>query len=168
MFLSASPGSNPSARPSRNAAANSPSKRNETASSFGSCRSPRRTTRSTRSLDSPWLLEPMRGIRPTVSKARTIISVFPVAVVARRFLIGGRVQGVGFRMFAADRAAREGLTGYARNLPDGRVEALVEGDQESVDRMELALRRGPSHAEVASFDVEIVEPTRRHVGFSTR
>ena len=90
-----------------------------------------------------------------------------MAVVARRFLIGGRVQGVGFRMFASDRAAREGVTGYARNLPDGRVEALVEGEQESVDRMELALRRGPSHADVRSFDVEVVEPSRRHHGFST-
>jgi acylphosphatase len=89
-------------------------------------------------------------------------------IVARHFLIGGRVQGVGFRMFAADRADREGVTGYARNLPDGRVEALVEGDDESVDRMELALRRGPSHAEVESFEVEVVEPTRRHSGFSTR
>lgn len=91
-----------------------------------------------------------------------------MAIVARRFLIGGRVQGVGFRMFAADRAAREGVAGYARNLPDGRVEALVEGDEESVDRMELALRRGPSHADVESFEVEVMEPTRRHFGFSTR
>jgi acylphosphatase len=90
-----------------------------------------------------------------------------MAIVARRFLIGGRVQGVGFRMFAADRAAGEGVTGYARNLPDGRVEALVEGEQASVDRVELALRRGPSHAEVESFEVEVVEPTRRHHGFST-
>ena len=71
-------------------------------------------------------------------------------------------------MFAADRAAREGVAGYARNLPDGRVEALVEGEQESVDRMELALRRGPSHAEVESFDVEDRQPTHRATGFSTR
>lgn len=90
-----------------------------------------------------------------------------MAIVARRFLIGGRVQGVGFRMFAADRAEREGVAGYARNLPDGRLEALVEGEQESVDRIELALRRGPSHAQVESFAVEIVEPTRRRYGFST-
>jgi acylphosphatase len=90
-----------------------------------------------------------------------------MAIVARRFLIGGRVQGVGFRMFAADRAVREGVGGYARNLADGRVEVLVEGEQESVDRMELALRRGPSHADVESFDVDIVEPTRRHYAFST-
>jgi acylphosphatase len=71
-------------------------------------------------------------------------------------------------MFAADRAVREGVTGYARNLPDGRVEAVVEGEQESVDRLELALRRGPAHAQVDTFDVEIVEPSRRHSGFSTR
>src|SRR3954454_11505037 len=67
-------------------------------------------------------------------------------IVARRVLIGGRVQGVGFRMFAAARAAAEGIQGHARNLPDGRVEVLMEGDDEAVDRMELALRRGPSHA----------------------
>jgi acylphosphatase len=89
-------------------------------------------------------------------------------IVARRFLIGGRVQGVGFRMFAAARAAAEGVHGYVHNLPDGRVEAFVEGDEESVDRMELALSRGPSHAEVESFIVESIEPTRRLTGFSTR
>jgi acylphosphatase len=89
-------------------------------------------------------------------------------IVARRFLIGGRVQGVGFRMFAAARAAAEGVHGYVRNLPDGRVEALVEGDDQSVDRIELALRRGPSHADVESFDVEEIEPTGRATGFSTR
>ena len=51
-------------------------------------------------------------------------------IVARRFVIAGRVQGVGFRLFAEAAAAREGVHGYVRNLPDGRVEALVEGDQE--------------------------------------
>jgi acylphosphatase len=89
-------------------------------------------------------------------------------IVARRFLIGGRVQGVGFRMFAAARAAAEGVHGYVQNLADGRVEAFVEGDEESVDRMELALSRGPSHAEIESFAVESLEPTRRFTGFSTR
>ena len=89
-------------------------------------------------------------------------------IVARRFLIGGRVQGVGFRMFAAARAAAEGVLGYIKNLPDGRVEALVEGDQEAVDRVELALRRGPSHAHVESVTVESVEPTHRATGFATR
>jgi acylphosphatase len=89
-------------------------------------------------------------------------------IVARRFLIGGRVQGVGFRMFTEARAAAEGVHGYIRNLPDGRVEALVEGDQESVDRIELALRRGPAGARVESFEVDVVEPSRRGTGFTTR
>jgi acylphosphatase len=89
-------------------------------------------------------------------------------IVARRFLIGGRVQGVGFRMFAEAKASREGVHGYVRNLPDGRVEALVEGDHESVDRIELALRRGPIGADVSAFEVEDVTPSGRVTGFSTR
>jgi acylphosphatase len=89
-------------------------------------------------------------------------------IVARRFLIGGCVQGVGFRMFAEARAAAEGVHGYVRNLADGQVEALVEGDEESVDRIEMALRRGPTGARVESFIVEVVEPARRATGFSTR
>jgi acylphosphatase len=89
-------------------------------------------------------------------------------IVARRFLIGGQVQGVGFRMFTEARAAAEGVHGYVKNLPDGRVEALVEGDDEAVDRIELALRRGPIGARVESFEVETQAPTLRATGFSTR
>ena len=89
-------------------------------------------------------------------------------IVARRFLIGGRVQGVGFRMFAEARAAAEGVHGYVRNLADGRVEALVEGDRESVDRVELALRRGPAGARIESFVVELVAPGGRATGFMIR
>lgn len=88
--------------------------------------------------------------------------------VARRFLIGGRVQGVGFRMFAEARAAAEGVHGYVRNLADGRVEAVVEGERESVDRVELALRRGPAGAHIESFDVELVAPGGRATGFVIR
>jgi acylphosphatase len=89
-------------------------------------------------------------------------------IVARRFLIGGRVQGVGFRMFVQERAAVEGVHGYVQNLHDGRVDALVEGDEESVDRMELALRRGPIGARVDAFIVEDVVPSRRATGFTVR
>ena len=78
------------------------------------------------------------------------------------------MQGVGFRMFAAARAAAEGVHGYAKNLPDGRVEAWIEGDEEAVDRVELALRRGPAHALIETFEVEDVAPTHRTTGFSTR
>ena len=83
-------------------------------------------------------------------------------------MIGGRVQGVGFRMFAESAAAREGVHGYVRNLADGRVEALVEGDQAAVDRVELALRRGPSGARVESFEVEPAAPSHRATGFHIR
>lgn len=92
----------------------------------------------------------------------------PRMIVARRFLIGGRVQGVGYRMFVEARAAAEGVHGYVRNLPDGRVEAFVEGDEESVDRMELALGRGPIGARVDAFIVEPAEPSRRATGFTIR
>ena len=74
--------------------------------------------------------------------------------VARRFVISGRVQGVGFRWFTQETASREGLTGWVRNLPDGRVEAIVEGDSESVTRVERALRTGPRGARVATFTVD--------------
>jgi acylphosphatase len=89
-------------------------------------------------------------------------------IVARRFLIGGRVQGVGFRVFVEARAAIEGVHGWVRNCEDGRVEALVEGDEASVDRMELALRRGPGGARVESVDVEEVAPRHRATGFMIR
>jgi acylphosphatase len=68
--------------------------------------------------------------------------------VARRFVISGRVQGVGFRWFTHDAASREGVVGWVRNLPDGRVEALVEGEREAVTRVERALHTGPRGARV--------------------
>ena len=89
-------------------------------------------------------------------------------IVARRFLIAGRVQGVGFRMFAQDAAMREGVHGFVRNLPDGRVEAQVEGDQAAVDRVELKLRRGPAGARIDAFGVEPAAPSGRATGFVIR
>ncbi len=85
--------------------------------------------------------------------------------VARRFTVSGRVQGVGFRYFTQDIARREGLTGVVRNLPDGRVEAVAEGDDESLTRFEAALRRGPSHARVAHVDVDSVGHTGAYFDF---
>jgi acylphosphatase len=85
--------------------------------------------------------------------------------VARRYLVSGRVQGVGFRYFTQDIAAREGLTGRVRNLPDGSVEVVAEGDSDSLQRLEAALWRGPSHARVENVAVESATPTGRHAGF---
>jgi acylphosphatase len=89
--------------------------------------------------------------------------------VARHFWISGRVQGVGFRYFAKDAAEREGVTGWVRNLPDGRVEALVEGEDAAVTRVERALRQGPGGARVSDVAVDDQEPpTGTHHGFSIR
>jgi acylphosphatase len=85
--------------------------------------------------------------------------------IARRFVVSGRVTGVGFRYFAQDIARREGLIGVVRNLPDGRVEAIAEGDEESLTRLEAALRRGPSRARVDNVQIDALPPAGRYVGF---
>ena len=86
-------------------------------------------------------------------------------VVARRFLISGRVQGVGYRFFALEAGAREGLGGFVRNLEDGRVEAQAEGEQAGVDRFEQALYQGPAWARVERLEVEDLIPTGRSRAF---
>jgi len=86
--------------------------------------------------------------------------------IARRFVISGRVQGVGFRWFTKDAAVREGVTGWVRNLPDGRVEALVEGDAEAVTRIERHLRQGPPGARVQTVNTITEQPSGAYRSFS--
>lgn len=86
--------------------------------------------------------------------------------IARRFLIDGRVQGVGFRWFTQEAASREGATGWVRNLPDGRVEAWVEGESDAVTRVERALRSGPAGSRVANVVVDDEDATGGYKGFS--
>jgi acylphosphatase len=88
--------------------------------------------------------------------------------VARRFVISGRVQGVGFRWFAQTAAAREGIHGWVRNLADGRVEAKAEGEVEAIDRFEQALRHGPPGARVEQLEIEHTAPESRDAGFTVR
>jgi acylphosphatase len=88
--------------------------------------------------------------------------------VARRFVVSGRVQGVGFRYFTQDTARREGVTGWVRNLPDGRVEALAEGDADAVTRLERALRTGPRGARVDRLYVDDEDPTGKYATFSVK
>jgi len=68
--------------------------------------------------------------------------------VARRYVIAGRVQGVGFRWFAHDAAAIEGVHGWVRNLADGTVEVVAEGDAAALDAFQRELERGPSGGRV--------------------
>jgi len=86
-------------------------------------------------------------------------------IIARRFRVAGRVQGVGFRWFTEEAALREGVSGHVRNLPDGSVEAEVEGEADAILRFERALRQGPRAARVESVDVTELSPTGRVTGF---
>ncbi len=68
--------------------------------------------------------------------------------------VSGRVQGVFFRAETADFARRLGLAGWVRNLPDGRVEALFEGEKEDIEKAVEFCRRGPPGAYVSDFGVQ--------------
>ena len=88
--------------------------------------------------------------------------------IARRFVVTGRVQGVGFRYFVHDAARREGVTGYVRNLPDRTVEAFVEGESESVLRVERAIRSGPAGARVEDVHFDDETPLGTYRDFSIK
>jgi acylphosphatase len=79
-------------------------------------------------------------------------------VNAKRLLIAGRVQGVGYRMWMMQKATALGLSGWVRNRADGKVEALIAGDMAAVEEMSRACRRGPRLAEVSSIDEEMADP----------
>ncbi len=87
---------------------------------------------------------------------------------ARRFLIAGRVQGVGFRFFAREAAAREGLRGFVRNLEDGRVEVEAEGDQAALERLERSLHQGPPGAKILDVTVSELPPVGQTPLFQIR
>ena len=89
-------------------------------------------------------------------------------IVARRYVISGRVQGVGFRYFTEAAAAREGILGWVRNTPDGCVEVVAEGDAEALERFERSLRHGPRGARVERVDVDDTTPTGRETGFTIK
>ena len=88
---------------------------------------------------------------------------------SRRFVISGRVQGVGFRYFVQSVAIRESLSGWVRNLDDGRVETAALGDKDALERFERAIREGPSGARVDSVVVDDTFPmSDRASGFHIR
>ncbi len=88
-------------------------------------------------------------------------------IQARRYYVAGMVQGVGFRYFAQRVAGRLGVAGYAKNLPDGRVEVYAVGTGEQLRALRGELERGPrmaSVSEVAEEEAEVL--TLRSGGFS--
>jgi acylphosphatase len=73
--------------------------------------------------------------------------------MARRFVIHGRVQGVGFRYYVSAEAQKLGISGWVRNNLNGTVEALAAGSREQLTRFHEALRRGPRAARVENVEV---------------
>ncbi len=88
--------------------------------------------------------------------------------LARRYLVSGRVQRVGFRFFTQSAAAREGLHGWVENRSGGQVAILAEGEQEALDRFEHQVRHGPIGARVDAVEVEDIGATGRETGFHIR
>jgi acylphosphatase len=84
-----------------------------------------------------------------------------------RVVIRGRVQGVFFRAETRSRARSLGLQGWVRNVPDGTVEAVFEGERERIESMLGWCRRGPALAHVDDIEVEW-EPPQGDVGFAAR
>lgn len=91
-----------------------------------------------------------------------------MAVVRLHIYVSGRVQGVFYRSNTRRRALELGLTGWVRNLPDGRVEAVVEGEEDQVDRLVQWCRRGPRSAVVTGLEVERETPTGEFEAFRVR
>jgi acylphosphatase len=88
-------------------------------------------------------------------------------VAAYRYVVAGRVQGVGYRYFVMRQAEALGVSGYARNRPGGSVEVVAEADEAVLADFEARLREGPSFAEVTSVEREPVAE-RGQGGFHIR
>lgn len=86
-------------------------------------------------------------------------------MIARKFLISGAVQGVGFRYFAQRSSARHQVRGYVKNLEDGRVEVLAEGSLRTVDDFKLDLTAGPTHSRVTDIEELVLEPSGLYSNF---
>ena len=85
--------------------------------------------------------------------------------VARKFIISGTVQGVGYRFFTQRAAARHQVLGYVRNLKDGRVEALAEGDAKAVEDFKHELLTGPTYSNVEDIEETVLEPGNLYSSF---
>ena len=90
------------------------------------------------------------------------------SMIARRFLVSGRVQGVGFRFFITRTAARLGVTGWTRNLADGRVEVMAQGNREALEALKADLSSGPRTARVLDLEIGDETPDVTLMDFNVR
>lgn len=86
-------------------------------------------------------------------------------VIARKFVISGRVQGVGFRFFVQRSSARHQVRGYVKNRQDGRVEVLAEGKPSAVEAFKNDLAAGPTYSQVTEIEELVLDPTGAYSTF---
>ncbi len=91
-----------------------------------------------------------------------------MSVKRAHVFVSGRVQGVSFRYYTVQEATRRGVEGWVRNLPDGRVEAVFEGEAEEVQGMVDWCRQGSPAARVLDVEVDWSEPGDGFDGFRVR
>ena len=83
-------------------------------------------------------------------------------------LIGGRVQGVGFRYFAQHKAVELNITGWVKNTPDGKVEIEASGETQNLDTFIEWMKIGPSRAVIQTFSASDIHPLRNFSNFTVR
>jgi len=88
-----------------------------------------------------------------------------MVTVARRFLIRGGVQGVGYRFFAQRAAAKHQVVGYVRNEPDGSVEVLAEGPASNMEAFKNELAAGPQWSRVEQLEEIDLDPSGNYTSF---
>jgi acylphosphatase len=89
-------------------------------------------------------------------------------MIRAHITVVGRVQGVGYRANIRRKAYQLGLKGWARNLRDGRVEIIVEGEEEMIDRIIQWCHRGPTGAYVSKVNMEKAEATGEFQRFTIK
>lgn len=89
-------------------------------------------------------------------------------MATRRIFVSGRVQGIGYRDFVVRSAKGGGLTGWVRNLRDGRVEVLAAGEEAAIEELVAACREGPAQARVDHVEAFPADEEKPHKGFTKR
>ena len=89
-------------------------------------------------------------------------------MATQRIFVSGRVQGVGYRDWVVRTAQRNGLTGYVRNLKDGRVEIFAAGEEGALQTLVEGCREGPSLARVDNVESYPADDEKGHKGFTKR
>lgn len=95
-----------------------------------------------------------------------MVSLFRMRRV--HIIVHGSVQGVFFRSNARDIASSLGLKGYARNMPDGTVEVVAEGNENKIKELVEFCKKGPESAEVSKIDIEFEKASNEFEGFEVR